>query len=125
MATGGPQTLSTDATTTQRWQQAWWVGASGTEGIHSVVTDGQSVLSRDLLVSYSPGQCYKTDSCKPFQGIHGGDMRFLDSLVWQDELWMGYLDLTAQGKPSPAPTYRILRVAPGCVYPSMYDATAP
>jgi hypothetical protein len=115
----------TDATTTQPWQQAFWVGVSGLRGIDSVLTDGQSVLSQETLVSFGPGQCDKTHSCEKYGGIHGGDMRFLDSLVWQDELWMGYLDYTSQEKPSPFPSYRILRVAPGCMYPSMYDVTSP
>jgi hypothetical protein len=118
------QTLGTTATTTQPWQQAFWVGVSGTEGIDSVLTDGQSVLSQERLVSYSPGQCYKTKSCGLY-GIQGGDMRFLDSLVWQDELWLGYLDFTSQDKTKSHQDYRILRVALGCVYPSMYDVTAP
>jgi hypothetical protein len=112
-------------TTTQRREQDWWVGVYDVEGIWSTRTDGQSISSREMLVSYSPGQCYKTDSCQKFQGIHGGDFRHLDSLVWQDELWLGYLDATSQDKDPTHSGYRVLRVAPGCVYPSMYDVTAP
>jgi hypothetical protein len=49
------------------------------------------------------------------------DIRHLSSAQYGDEVWLGFSDMSHPPSAEPTQPYRIVRVAPGCVYPSMYD----
>ncbi|MBK7586724.1 MAG: hypothetical protein IPI67_41875 [Myxococcales bacterium] len=105
------------ADTTKRWvtiQQTaggWWIGASGKTFLEGLRFNAASGLTVENLSS--------------FELIENGqkilDFRHLGSASYNDELWLGFVDYTESNSGELYQPYRIVRILPGCVYPSMWD----
>ncbi len=96
--------------TAQEVQGGWWVGAAGKSYLEGIGFDGGN-LGVDNLSTFD----YET-------ALSIMDIRSLGSAQHGNELWLGFEDNTAKDAFSKiyAP-YRVVRVLPGCVYPSLWD----
>jgi hypothetical protein len=101
----------------------WWMGLlnPSTPGIESVWLSDTEMLSREVLVAHS--------DCRPSCELGQDyllDVRSFYAVRWQDELWLGFWDLsdawTGEGHPVGVSPYRVVRVEPGCRYPKMWEA---
>lgn len=98
--------------TTQEQPGGWWVGAGGPYFLESVRRDAAGVTVENIS-SYE----------KVETGQEILDYRHLGSARYGDELWLGFEDQTAglsMGGKLYQP-YRIVRILPGCKYPSVWD----
>lgn len=97
--------------TIQQEPNGWWAAASGGFFLEGIRLEGNA-LTVDNLSTYELARA----------GQKILDFRFLASARWDDELWLGFEDHTAQGSwGKPYLPYRIVRILPGCVYPSVWD----
>jgi hypothetical protein len=102
----------------------WWMGQrSGSQGILSCWLDehGGDAMQPSTLV---PFESCTVQTCAPGQP-QGFDARAFSAAGYQDEVWLGFWDLSDQSLPlAQYPTalspYRLLRVKPGCVYQPNY-----
>jgi hypothetical protein len=100
-----------DWLTIQQEPEGWWVGASGPTFLESVRKSTGGVVVENLS-SYELMR----------SGEKIMDLRHLGSTRYGDELWLGFEDETAGDSLGKVHTpYRIVRLLPGCVYPSMWD----
>jgi hypothetical protein len=101
-----------DWLTIQELPGGWWAGANGSYFLESVQRDAAGVTVENIS-SYE----------KVETGQEILDYRHLGSARYGDELWLGFEDQTAglsMGGKLYQP-YRIVRILPGCKYPSLWD----
>ncbi|MBI3201564.1 MAG: hypothetical protein HYZ29_08480 [Myxococcales bacterium] len=101
-----------DWLTIQEQPGGWWAGGNGSYFLESVRRDAAGVTVENIS-SYE----------KVETGQEILDYRHLGSARYGDELWLGFEDQTAglsMGGKLYQP-YRIVRILPGCKYPSLWD----
>ncbi|MBK7586725.1 MAG: hypothetical protein IPI67_41880 [Myxococcales bacterium] len=100
-----------DWLTIQDRPEGWWVGASGPLFLESV--------------RFAQATSVNVENLSSFELIENGqkilDFRHLGSASYNDELWLGFVDYTESNSGELYQPYRIVRILPGCVYPSMWD----
>lgn len=98
----------------------WWMGLlTKAVGIESLYVEGSELVDRTDLVPHQ--MC--GSSCLPGQDDFM-DARSLSAKRHGDELWFGFWDLTdfaTDEHPDRIWPYRVVRVAEGCVYPTVAD----
>ena len=99
-----------DMSAAEMGAMSFWFGDTPTGGIE--------LLGRSVVVSWPP--CWP--ECEQ-QWKNGFDLRFLASLRYQDELWLGFQDGT-EHTANPVP-YRIVRVGRSCAYPTIFEIYHP
>jgi hypothetical protein len=100
-----------DWLTIQEEGNGWWVGAGGPIFLESVRWSPAGVTVENLS-SYELAR----------SGQMILDFRHLGSARYGDELWLGFVDETANFSTGKLyQPYRIVRILPGCKYPSLWD----
>lgn len=101
-----------DWLTIQEQPGGWWAGANGSYFLESVRRDAAG-LTVENISSYE----------KVETGQEILNYRHLGSARYGDELWLGFEDQTSGLLPGGKlyQPYRIVRILPGCKYPSLWD----
>jgi hypothetical protein len=101
-----------DWLTIQDQPGGWWAGANGSYFLESVRRDAAGVTVENIS-SYE----------KVETGQEILNYRHLGSARYGDELWLGFVDHTSGLLPGGKlyQPYRIVRILPGCKYPSLWD----
>jgi hypothetical protein len=89
----------------------WWLAGDSGVGLELLKLSDTHVVERRDFVLHSLAECVATDSCPM---ILRRQFRDLDFIAWDDELWLGFLDLS--GNTDPGQRYRIVRVLDDCHY---------